>query len=394
MRLNTNPLNNIKRNEGGRILRLAPDLTKKNTPDKDPSQSTFPIGNSDVMTILVIDDQASGRLLLTEILRTVDPDAIIESHADVMHALAYAESHPVDLVITDYRMPKIDGIEAIRRLRKIPHIAEIPIICVTIVTEIEVRLEALGAGANDFLMRPLDHLEIAARCKNALTLRRHQIESKNYTRELEHRVDLATQEVRLGEMETLLRLAKVAEQRDSITGQHLFRIAKYSALLARECGWGLDDQYAMEISSPLHDIGKIGIPDTILQAQRRLTADEWDVMKKHAEIGYEMLSGGQSRYLKIAAEIARAHHERFDGSGYPYSLAGEAIPLEARIVAITDVYDALTSERQYKRAWTIKETTEYMLAESGKHFDPELLKIFLDCADELEHIRNTFSDQA
>jgi response regulator RpfG family c-di-GMP phosphodiesterase len=263
---------------------------------------------------------------------------------------------------------------------------------VTIVGDIDVKLNALEAGANDFLIRPLDHLETAARCKNALVLRRHQIASNNYTKDLEFRVEKATQEVRLSEMETLWRLAKVAEQRDSITGLHLTRMSKYSALLARECGWGKDDQYAMEISSPLHDIGKIGIPDAILQTPRRLTPEEWVVMKQHAEIGYQMLSGSQSRFLKIAAEIARGHHEKFDGSGYPSNLAGEMIPLEARIVAIADVYDALTSVRQYKPAWTLKETHDHMRAQSGKHFDPELLDIFLKCTDEIEHISRAFAD--
>ena len=377
-----------------RVVRFAPELVTRQNSDPRPGWSREPERHQDAMTILVIDDQASGRMLLTEILRNVDPTAKIEAFSNAVDALAFAEANQVDLVITDYKMPRIDGIEAIRRLRKIPHIAEIPIICVTIIGDMEVRLQALAAGANDFLMRPLDQLETAARCKNALALRRHQTISHNYTRELEFRVEKATQEVRLGEMETLLRLAKVAEQRDSITGQHLSRMAKYSALLARECGWSKEDQYAMEISSPLHDIGKIGIPDTILQAQRKLTAEEWDIMKKHSEIGYEMLCGSQSRFLRIAAEIARGHHEKYDGSGYPFNLAGEMIPIEARIVAIADVYDALTSERQYKRAWTMQETTAHMQPERAIASNAEMLYLFFKCTDKLHYIRKTFSDPA
>ena len=376
-----------------RPFRFMPELVYRQDSGAQASREKIPPRNPNAMTVVVIDDQASGRMLLTEILRDVDPSANIESFSNALDALAFAEKNVVDLVITDYKMPKIDGIEAIRRLRNIPHVAEIPIICVTIVGDMDVRLRALEAGANDFLMRPLDQLETAARCKNALLLRRHQTISHNYTKELEFRVEKVTQEVRLGEMETLLRLAKVAEQRDSITGQHLVRMAKYSALLARECGWSKEDQYAIEISSPLHDIGKIGIPDTILQAQRGLTSEEWTIMKGHAEIGYEMLCGSQSRFLRMAAEIARGHHEKFDGSGYPFNLAGEMIPLEARIVAIADVYDALTSERQYKRAWTIRETTDHMLAESEKHFDPKLLKLFFNRTDELDYIQKTFSDR-
>jgi response regulator RpfG family c-di-GMP phosphodiesterase len=280
----------------------------------------------------------------------------------------------------------------IRRLRIIPHMADVPIICVTVVDDREVKYRALEVGATDFLQRPLDPFECAARCKNLLILRTHQIERVEYTRELERSVKTVTAELDFRKMETLHRLAKVAEQRDSDTALHLVRMARYSVVLAKKCGWDAGEAHAMEVAAPLHDIGKIGIPDAILQASRKLTAEEMDVMRKHCVIGFEMLDGSESPPLQLAAEIARSHHEKFDGTGYPRGLKGNQIPLEGRIVAITDVYDALSSVRPYKRAWTVEETTEYLREQSGKHFDPELLDMFFDCTDEIESIRLTFSD--
>ena len=347
---------------------------------------------SSALTIIVIDDQSTGRLLISEILTGVAPDAKVIAFEAPFDAIAYAETHQVDLVLTDYRMPSIDGIETIRRLRAIDHMIEVPIICITIVDDREIRYRALEAGATDFLKRPLDPFECAARCRNLLSLRKQQLLNHEYTENLEDRVDQVTREMRVSEMETLLRLARVAEQRDSFTGLHLVRMAKYSVLLARECQWNADSLDILELAAPLHDVGKIAIPDEILQAQRRLTEEEMTVMRTHAEIGHSMLEGSQSRYLQMAASVARSHHEKFDGSGYPSALAGEQIPIEARIVAIADVYDALTSKRHYKAAWTVEETTDHMRAQSGRHFDPLLLTRFFACKDEREQIRLAFGD--
>lgn len=378
-------------------------------PASEPARSRVAMANSGVLkfkqgddisqagsalTILVIDDQSTGRLLISEILRNVDPKANVMAFGDPFDALSYAQSSPVDLVLTDYRMPTLDGIETIRRLRMIDHIADVPIVCVTIVDDREVRYRALEAGANDFLMRPLDPYECAARCRNLLALRQHQLARKKYAENLERRIEQVSHEMRVSEMETLLRLARVAEQRDSFTGMHLVRMSKYSALLARECGWDSEQQNVIELAAPLHDIGKISIADDILQARRALTEAEMQVMRTHAETGHAMLEGGQSKYLQMAAAVALGHHEKFDGSGYPQGLGGEDIPLESRIVAIADVYDALTSERHYKRAWTVAETVAHMLQQAGTHFDPELLNSFFKRQDELEAIRLKYADQA
>lgn len=356
------------------------------------ANGNMPIPGSKSLTILVIDDQPSGRLLITEILKGVDPAAEIIAYGDPLEALAYACNNRVDLVLTDYCMPKLDGVETIKRLRKFVHMTDVPIVCVTVMNDRAVKYRALEAGATDFLKRPVDSLECAARCRNLLDLRRHQLLNQDYTEQLEYRVNQVTQELRVGEMEMLLRLAGAAEHRDSFTGRHLTRMAKYSALLAREHGWSEDEQHMLELAAPLHDIGKIGIPDTILQAQRRLTDEEMIVMRTHTNIGFSMLQGSPSRYLEMAACVAYAHHEKFDGSGYPNGLAGENIPLAARIVAIADVYDALTSVRPYKQAWAVEGTTRHLLEQRGKHFDPVLLDKFLACSDEISQIRQAFDD--
>ena len=358
------------------------------------SSGNAPILRSKSLTILVIDDQSSGRLLITEILKGVDPAAEIVAYGDPFEALAYAGKNRVDLVLTDYSMPTLDGIETIKRLRQLVHMADVPIVCVTVMNDREVKYRALEAGATDFLKRPVDSLECAARCRNLLDLRRHQLLNQSYTEQLEFRVGQVTQELRVGEMEMLLRLARAAEHRDSVTGRHLIRMAKYSALLAREYGWNEEEQHMLELAAPLHDIGKIGIPDNILQAKRRLTDEEMIVMRTHANIGFSMLQGSSSRYLEMAASVAYAHHEKYDGSGYPRGLAGDDIPLDARIVAIADVYDALTSVRPYKQAWTAEQTHDHLLEQRGKHYDPVLLDLFLACTDEISQIRQVFGDSA
>lgn len=342
--------------------------------------------------ILVIDDQLSGRLLMTEILRGVAPRADIVALGDPFQAIDHVARNPVDLVLTDYRMPAMDGAETIRRLREFEHMQDVPIVCVTIVDNRDVRHRALDAGATDFLTRPLDAIECATRCRNLLELRRHQLASLDYAGHLERHVEAVTKELEERKMETLYRLAKVAEQRDSDTGLHLIRMAKYSALLGRRCGWNEAEQRAIELAAPLHDIGKIGIPDMILQAPRRLSEDELVIMRTHAQIGFDMLHGSGSNLLQMAATIAHAHHEKFDGSGYPRGLVGEETPIEARIVAIADVFDALTSNRPYKKAWASADAVAHMRAEAGRHFDPRLLELFLSDPAELDVIRLGHSD--
>jgi two-component system response regulator RpfG len=226
-----------------------------------------------------------------------------------------------------------------------------------------------------------------------LSLRRHEILKKNRTRILEQKIDEATRELRRREVETLFRLAKAAEQRDKVTGMHLVRMAKYSALIAKGVGLSPAEQDAIELAAPMHDIGKIGIPDRILQNPGRLDSEDLRVMQSHARIGYDMLKDSSSGYLQMAAVIALGHHEKYDGSGYPTGLRGEHIPLEARIVAIADVYDALTSVRPYKPAWPVEEALVYMEEHAGRHFDPQLVEILMRNREEVLSIGEQFADR-
>jgi response regulator RpfG family c-di-GMP phosphodiesterase len=337
-------------------------------------------------TVLVIDDQSTNRHLLAEILRSVVPQGHILSFADPVDAIEYAETSAVDLVCTDYRMPGMDGIEVIRRLRGMSHLTEVPIICLTAIDNLAIRYEALDAGANDYLSRPIDHRECASRCRNLLSMRRYQLTTLRHANELSERVLQVTGKLEQNQMEMLHRLAKVAEQRDTDTGAHLYRIGRYSAWLAKRVTG--DEAFArmMELAAPLHDLGKVAIPDSILLAARPLTEEEWVIMRTHTTTGHAMLSDGDSGHLSVAADIARYHHEKFDGSGYPDGLAGNDIPLSARIVATVDVYDALTSVRPYKAAWPAEKARGYLRAQAGMHLDPTLVAAFLSDLDELEQI--------
>ncbi len=225
------------------------------------------------LKVLVIDDQSTGRIVLGEIMRSLDASLEVATFADPVEAIEYARKHAVDMVLTDYKMPNLDGIETIRRLRRIFGYEDVPIVCITVVNDREVRYRALEAGATDFLIRPIDRLECGARCRNLLSLRRHEILKKNRTRILEQKIDEATRELRRREVDTLFRLAKAAEQRDKVTGMHLVRMAKYSSLIARSVGLSSAEQDAIELAAPMHDIGKIGIPDRILQNPGKLDGE-------------------------------------------------------------------------------------------------------------------------
>jgi two-component system response regulator RpfG len=205
-------------------------------------------------------------------------------------------------------------------------------------------------------------------------------------------VRIATQELRRREVDTLIRLSRAAESRDKVTGLHLQRMAKYSALIARGYGLSSEQQKAIELAAPMHDLGKIGVPDRILQSSRKLAQQDMEIMKSHTVIGYELLKESGSEFLQMGAIIALGHHEKYDGSGYPKGLKGELIPLESRIVALADVYDALTSIRPYKRAWQTDQAFAWMREQSGRHFDPELLEVLLRSRTEILAIAAQYAD--
>lgn len=342
--------------------------------------------------ILIVDDRSTARSLLEGLARSLEQGLRVESYADPHEALERASLFTPDLIISDYRMPGMDGVEFTRRLRALPKLADVPIVIVTVVEDRQIRYQALEAGATDFLSRPIDPQECRARCKNLLSLRRSQRIVADRARWLEDQVMQATRDIQVREQETLLRLARAGEYRDQETGFHIIRMAKYARAIAEELRLSAMECDEIESSAPMHDIGKIGIPDHILLKPGSLTEEEKRIMRRHPVLGYEILADSPSRYLQMGAIIALGHHERFDGTGYPDGVAGQAIPLPARIVAVADVFDALTSVRPYKKAWSMQEALDYIKSQIGRHFDPDCLRAFLARLDEVAQIMQKYTD--
>ena len=345
-------------------------------------------------TIVIVDDQLTSRQVLVQLVSSMDGEFDVQSFANPVEGLNWCVRNPVDLILTDYKMPEMDGIELIRRFRSHDACEHIPIIMVTSIEDKNVRYEALGAGATDFMMKPVDFHECRARCRNLLTQHQQYKIIRDRSRWLERRVAEATSEIRLRERETLLRLAKAGEYRDEDTGNHVIRMAKYSRVIAEAIGFSAEDANVIEMAAPMHDIGKIGIKDEILLKPGKLTTEEFEIMKDHTRIGYEILKDSPSKFLQMGAVIALGHHEKFDGSGYPYGKQGQDIPIEARIVAVADVYDALTSERPYKQAWSAQDAINYMESQRGRHFDPACLDVFISKLDSVQKIQNMLPDLA
>ncbi len=328
-------------------------------------------------TVIIIDDLFSSRLLLAEIVRQIDGKLNLELFDTPSRALEFARNNRVDMVLTDFKLPEFDGIELIKQLRALPHCVDVPMVVITVVDDRQVRYQALDAGATDFLTKPLDEHETRARCANLLELRRHKIVLADQARVLQYQVDKSVSEIHERELETLSKLAKAGEFRDKTTGNHLTRMARYSGLIAQHMGLGAETVHVLQVAAPMHDIGKIGIPDSVLLKQGPLTKEETTTMRDHPRIGYDILKGSPSKYLSMGAIIALGHHEKYDGTGYPTGLHGDDIPIVARIVAVADVFDALVSERPYKHAWALDEGITYLKGQRGKHFDPKCVDAFL-----------------
>jgi putative two-component system response regulator len=307
--------------------------------------------------------------------------------------LAWCSENLPDLIIVDYMMPELDGMELITRLRKVPGREEIPVLMITANDDKDVRYAALQIGATDFLTKPVDRIEFSARVRNMLALgasRRHLADRAAW---LAEEVKKATAEIHAREQELLFRLSRAAEFRDPETGAHIQRMAHYSRLIAAGLGLSIEDQELILQAAPMHDVGKIGIPDAILLKPGKLTDDEFQLMRGHSALGFELLNGSASLVLQTAASIAISHHEKFDGSGYPYGTAGNAIPLFGRIVAVADVFDALTSERPYKKAWELDRALELLREGSGSHFDATCVEAFIARWDEMLKVRAHFQDE-
>jgi two-component system response regulator RpfG len=340
-------------------------------------------------TVIVVDDQSTSLNILGETLKAIDSDIRIKSFTKATDALLEAKSTPPDLVITDYKMPIMNGIEFTRELRGIPNCHDIPIMMITIMKERSVLYEALENGVTDFLNKPFDKIEYLSKCKNLLSIGKQQSKLKKESLFLTQKINATTEEVLVRERETLDRLTKACSYKDCITGEHLYRIGQLSYVIAIALGLNKDDADLLKIASPLHDIGKIAIPDEILMNKGKLSTEEFEIMKTHTTIGYDILKDSPSPYLQTGALIALNHHEKYNGTGYPNSIAGKDIPIEARIVTVADVFDSLTNHRPYKKAWSLDETLEYIKNEKGKHLDPDCVDALIS---NLDKINNTSSE--
>ena len=344
------------------------------------------------MKVVIVDDTHINLVLMSRLMEKLE-DVSTVAFQSAQEALAWCRDNPYDLLILDYMMPDINGLEFISQLDPDPR-ARPPVLMVTASQDIEIRHRALENGANDFLIKPIDKVEFLARTRNMLELRRATVALQNRASWLASEVSKATAELRAREQETILLLCRASEHRDPETGAHIQRMAHYSCLIAAELGLSSEEQECILNAAPMHDIGKVGTPDHILLKPGRLNPEEMEVMRQHALIGYNILKSSEAKMLRLAAEIAYAHHERFDGTGYPNGLKGDAIPLAGRIVAVADVFDALTNVRPYKQAWTLDAAKNFLLENSGSHFDPQCVDALLRRWSAVLEIRARLDDGA
>jgi len=342
--------------------------------------------------LVVVDDDP----LVHELVRHIVAELRalrVEAFDDAAVALAWLRAHDPDVVITDYQMPGLSGTELIAAVRGEPHLADVPIMMITASEDRAVRVAALTTGANDVLSKPIEPAEVRARTTNMLAIRRGQRLMAQRSSWLEEEVRRATAAIAARERETILRLSRAAEYRDWETGSHIIRVSLYARLIARGLGLPDAEQEVLFQAAPMHDVGKIGIPDAILLKVGELDAAEFETIKEHTVIGHRILSGSSAPLLQVAADIALTHHERVDGTGYPQRLRGEAIPLQGRVVAVADTFDALTSRRPYKAAWPAPLAWEFLRQHAGTRFDPACVAAFECCYTEAEQVRATLPDE-
>ena len=347
--------------------------------------------------ILVVDDQFQNVELLEAYL--VPQGYAIVKAANGKEALEQLASHPIDLILLDVMMPGMDGFEVARKVRQDGTHKLLPIILVTALQDTEDRVKGIEAGCDDFLSKPFDQDELLARVHSLLKVKSYNDLLANYRTELEAEVAQQTAElkraferIKAASMETILRLSIAAEFKDAGTGEHIKRMSYYAAAIARQMGLDENTIEGILYAAPMHDIGKVGIPDRILTKPGKLDPDEWEIMKKHPLIGAKILAGSDVEFIQLAETIAHYHQEKWDGSGYPEHLKGTQIPLTSRIVSIADVFDALTSKRPYKEAFTTEVSLDIIREGRGSHFDPDVVDAFFAIQDEILAIKSQHMD--
>ncbi|MAD05410.1 MAG: two-component system response regulator [Pseudoalteromonas sp.] len=319
--------------------------------------------------ILVVDDEPANLKVIREVLAN---DYRLSFAKSGELALQLIENEPPKLILLDIMMPDMSGFEVCKVLKANPKTAHIPVIFVTALSHEQDESEGFALGAVDYITKPISPAIVRARVKNHLSL-------------------VQAEQLQLAHIDLIQRLGRAAEYKDTDTGEHIARMSRYSKVLALAYGMSEYEAEQLKQADPMHDVGKIGIPDAVLLKPGRLNENEYEHMKQHALIGAKILENSPSPLLQLAHKLALEHHEKWDGTGYPYGLKGKEISIEGRIVAIADVFDALTSKRPYKKAWSIEEALDLLKDEAGKHFDPQLVDLFIGQIDSIIEIKNTYT---
>ncbi len=348
--------------------------------------------------VLAVDDELPNVKLLERMLSAKGFEHILSTQ-DPRQVLSLVRDNDVDLILLDINMPHMDGYEVMAQLKsEIPEGVP-PILVLTAQHAQDFRQRALDSGARDYVTKPFDADELFSRVKNLLEVHQANKYMSQQNAILDERVRQRTEELELAHeqlhesrLQVVRRLGRAAEYRDNETGLHIIRMSKMAALIAKQAGMSDEECDLLLNAAPMHDIGKIGIPDYVLLKPGKLDPDEWKIMKTHAQIGADILAGDDMPLLNMASGIALTHHEKWDGSGYPNGLKGEEIPLVGRITALADVFDALTSERPYKKAWSVEDSVALIKSESGKQFEPALVEHFLTILNSIVGIKDQYAE--
>ena len=358
--------------------------------------------NSTQISIMIIDDTPANLQVLAGMLK--DGGYKVRPVPSGKLAIKAAENEPPDLILLDIMMPEMDGYDVCRKLKSTEKLKDIPVIFISAMSDTPDKVKALGVGGVDYITKPFQFAEVRARVETHLKIRKLQIELQEHNLQLQKLVEIKVKEISDSQMATIIALARLAESRDYETGKHIERVQIYCKMLAdhifKKSGskGKMDNAYVENIfhASPLHDIGKVGISDHILLKPGKLTTEEFEIMKTHTTIGARTLEAVRVKYPKnvlinMGTVIARFHHEKWDGTGYPNGLAGEDIPLSARIMAVVDVYDALRAKRCYKQPLNHKESCDIIIKDEGKAFDPVIVEAFKELADRFETVHEDLS---
>lgn len=383
--------------------------TSQSVPRPDPTASA----TQTAARIVVVDDASVNVKVVAKHLAS-DGYSNVVGFTKPREALEEITANPPDVVLLDIMMPEINGLEVLRILRSQPSTRHVPVLILSASTDRDTRLQALEIGATDFLGKPVDRVELIARLRNVLTIKAHHDRLEQYSERLEEAVKQRTAELVTSRLEVVHCLARASEFRDDITGRHVFRVGRYAGIIGREIGLSDSQAQLLELAAQLHDVGKIAIPDSILLKEDKLEPEEYAIMQRHcalgkrvfdqldgcqleslrqhAKLGSELLGGARSPLIRLASRIALTHHEWWNGEGYPLGLSGDDIPLEGRITAVADVFDALASPRPYKPPYPMSKCFDIMQEAAGTQFDPEVLNAFITRREDIVAVRIEYAD--